>query len=86
MEDEVPLHDPCKKPHISLHALSGFLAPQTLKFIGYIKHHKVILMIVSGNTHNFIHRRVAQETHCYIHPISNFQIMIAIGGIMKFGG
>jgi hypothetical protein len=38
------------------------------------------------STHNFIHRRIAQETHCYIHAINNFQIMIANGGSMKCGG
>jgi hypothetical protein len=29
---------------------------------------------------------VAQETHCYIHAVNNFQIMIANGGSMKCGG
>jgi hypothetical protein len=86
MEEETTLQAPCKEPQISLHALSGFLAPQTLKLIGYIKHHKVIVLIDSGNTHNFIHRRVVEETHCYVHAIPNFQIMIANGGMMKCGG
>jgi hypothetical protein len=71
---------------ISLNALTGFSAPQTLKLIGYIKHRKVIILVDSGSTHNFIHHRIAQETHCYIHAIKNFQIMIANGGSMKCGG
>jgi hypothetical protein len=71
---------------ISLNALTGFSAPQTLKLIGYIKHRKVIILVDSGSTHNFIHRRIAQETHCYIHAVNNFQIMIANGGSMKCGG
>jgi hypothetical protein len=71
---------------ISLNALTGFSAPQTLKLIGYIKHRKVIILVDSGSTHNFIHRRIAQETHCYIHVVNNFQIMIANGGSMKCGG
>jgi hypothetical protein len=86
MEEEAPLQAPPEEPQISLHALSSFLTPQTLKLIGYIKHHKVIVLIDSGSTHNFIHRRVAQDTHCYVCPISNFQIMIANGGMMKCGG
>jgi hypothetical protein len=57
---------------ISLNALTGFSAPQTLKLIGYIKHQKVIILVDSGSTHNFIHRRIAQETHCYIHVVNNF--------------
>jgi hypothetical protein len=40
----------------------------------------------SGNTHNFIHRRIAQENHCYIHVINNFQIIITNGSSIKCGG
>jgi hypothetical protein len=85
--DITPPSDPPEvEPVISLNALTGFSAPQTLKLIGYIKHRKVIILVDSGSTHNFIHRRIAQETHCYIHAINNFQIMIANGGSMKCGG
>jgi hypothetical protein len=62
---------------ISLNDLTGFYDPQTLKLISYIKHRKVIILVDSGSTHNFIHHRIAQETHCYIHAVNNFQIMIA---------
>jgi hypothetical protein len=85
--DITPLSDPPEvEPVIYLNALTGFFAPQTHKIIGYIKHRKVIILVDSGSTHNFIHRRIAQETHCYIHAINNFQIMIANGGSMKCGG
>jgi hypothetical protein len=81
-----PLDPPEVEPIISLNDLTSFFAPQTLKLIGYIKHRKVIILVDSGSTHNFIHRRIAQETHCYIHAVNNFQIMIANGGSMKCGG
>jgi hypothetical protein len=85
--DITPPSDPPKvELVISLNALTGFSAPQTFKLIGCIKHRKVIILVDSGNTHNFIHHRIAQETHCYIHAVNNFQIMIAIGGSMKYGG
>jgi hypothetical protein len=71
---------------LSLNALIGFSTPQTLKLIGYIKHQKVVILVDSGSTHNFIHRCISQETHSYIHAINNFQIMIANGGSMKCGG
>jgi hypothetical protein len=65
--DITPPSDPPEvEPVISLNALTGFSAPQTLKLIGYIKHQKVIILIDSGNTHNFIHRRISQETNFYI--------------------
>jgi len=74
------------EPIISLNALTGFSAPQTLKLFGYTKHRKVIILVDSGSTHNFIHRCIAQETHCYIHVVNNFQIMISNGVSMKCGG
>jgi hypothetical protein len=82
----LPSDPPEMEPFISLNALIGFSAPQTLKLIGYIKHRKVIILVDSGSTHNFIHHHIAQETHCYIHVINNFQIMIVNGGSMKCGG
>jgi hypothetical protein len=81
-----PSNRPEVEPVISLNALTGFFSPQTLKLIGYIKHQKVIILVDSGITHNFIHRFISQETHCYIHAVNNFQIMIANGGSMKCGG
>ena len=82
-----PPLDPLEvEPIISLNYFTGFSAPQTLKLTGYIKHQNVIILVDSGITHNFIHCRIAQETHCYIHAINNFQIMIANGGSMKCGG
>jgi hypothetical protein len=85
--DITPPSNPLEvEPSISLNALTGFSAPQNLKLISYIKHRKVIILVDSGSTHNFIHRHISQETHCYIHAVNNFQIMIANGGSMKCGG
>jgi hypothetical protein len=73
-------------PLISLHALTSFSTPQIIKLIGYINHKKVIILVDSGSTHNFIHHLISQETNCYIRVVNNFQIMIANGGSMKCGG
>jgi hypothetical protein len=84
--DITPPSDPPKiEPVISLNALTSFSTPQTLKLISYIKIWKVIILVDSGSTHNFIHHHIDQETHFYIHVINNFQIMIANGGSMKCG-
>jgi hypothetical protein len=81
-----PSDPPEVEPIISLNTLTGFSAPQTLKLIGYIKHRKVIILVDSGSTHNFIHHCISQETNCYICAVNNFQIMIVNGGSMKCGG
>ena len=85
--DMIPPCDPLEvELVISLNSLTWFSSPQTLKIIGYIKHQKVIILINSGNTHNFIHCRISQENNLYICAVNNFQIMIANGGSMKCGG
>jgi hypothetical protein len=86
-EDNIPPSDRTDvEPLISLHPLTGISNSQTLKLIGYIKHRKFTILINNGNTHNFIYRRIYQETHYYIHVVNNFQIMITNGGSMKCGG
>jgi hypothetical protein len=80
-----PSDPPEVEPIISLNDLTNFSSPQALKLISYIKHTKVIILVDSGSTHNFIHHCIAQETHCSIHAVNNFQIMIANGGSMKCG-
>jgi hypothetical protein len=83
--EEPSLLDATQEPTDPLN-LNGFSAPQMLNLIGYINNMKVIILIHSGSTHNFIHHRIAQETNCYIRVVNNFQIMIANGGSMKCGG
>jgi hypothetical protein len=62
-----PSNPPEVEPIISLNALTSFSDHQILKLIGYIKHRKVIILVDSGNTHNFIHYQISQEAYCYIH-------------------
>jgi hypothetical protein len=51
--DITPALDPLEvELVISLNALTGFSAPQTLKIISYIKHRKIIILVDSGSTHN----------------------------------
>jgi hypothetical protein len=47
-------------PMISCNALARISTPQTLKIEGYIKKKKVIVLIDSGSTHNFIHYKLAK--------------------------
>jgi hypothetical protein len=49
-------------PTISCNALVGIRTPQTLKIEGYIKNKKVIVLIDSGSTHNFIHYKFNSQS------------------------
>ena len=55
-------------PTISCNALVGITTPQTIKIEGHIKKKKVIVLIDSGSTHNFIHCKIAKELNCFLYP------------------
>jgi len=91
-EDEPEEEPPTEKEEeedtttISLHALAGIAAPQTLKIVGYIKKQKVVILVDSGSTHNFINKKVAEQLNCFPYPVKNFQVMISNGGSINCGG
>jgi hypothetical protein len=60
-------------PTISCNALAGINTPQTLKIEGYIKNKKVIVLIDSGSTHNFIHYKLAKALNCFVYPAQSFK-------------
>jgi hypothetical protein len=70
-------------PTISCNALAGISTPQTLKIEGYIKKKKIIVLIDSGSTHNFIHYKLAKALNCFVYPTPEFQVMIADGGTIN---
>jgi hypothetical protein len=73
-------------PTISCNALAGISTPQTLKIEGYIKKKKVIVLIDSRSTHNFIHYKLAKDLNCFVYPVPEFQVMIADGGTINCSG
>ena len=73
-------------PIISCNALAGITTPQTIKIEGQIKKKKVIVLIDSGSTHNFIHCKVAKELNCFLYPAPECQVMVANGGTINCSG
>jgi hypothetical protein len=73
-------------PTISCNALDGISTPQTLNIEGYIKKKKVIVLIDSGSTHNFIHYKLSKALNFFVYLALEFQVMIADGGTINFSG
>ena len=69
---------------ISCNALVGITTPKTLTIEGHIKNKKVIVLIESGKTHNFIHCKVAKELNLFLYPTLDCQVMVANGGTINF--
>jgi hypothetical protein len=44
---------------------------------------KVIVLIDSGSTHNFIHYKLAKALNFFVYPPPEFQVMIPDGGTIN---
>ena len=71
---------------ISCNALVGITTPQNLNIEGHIKKKKVIVLIDSCSTHNFIHCKVAKELNCFLYLAPECQVMVANGGTINCSG
>jgi hypothetical protein len=48
---------------ISLHAITGSNHPKTMRIIRRIGNQRVVILIDSGNTHNFLDSSIVQYSH-----------------------
>ena len=73
-------------PTISCNALARITTPQTINIEGHIKKKKVIVLIDSGSTHNFIHCKIAKELNCFLYPAPECQVTVVSGGTINCSG
>eukprot|EP00253_Pinus_taeda_P030265 PITA_30265 len=71
---------------IYCNALARITTPQTIKIEGKIKKKKVIVLIDSGSTHNFIHCKIGKELNCFLYLAPECQVMGANGGTINYYG
>jgi hypothetical protein len=46
-------------PEISLNAITSTPHPRTMRLVGFLKLHPIVILIDSGSTHNFVHTKLA---------------------------
>ena len=66
-------------PTISCNSLARITTSQYLKIEGYIKKKKVMVLIDSGSTHNFIHSKITKYLNFLINLAPEFQVVVAYG-------
>ena len=66
-------------PRISLYVLIGWAAPQTMRVMARIRPYKIIVLIDSGSTHNFISTKLSNMLQLPIKPTSAFTVRVANG-------
>jgi len=74
------------EPEITLHALTGWAAPKTMRITARIGSSDVIALIDSGSTHNFISKRLANALRIPVVPTISFTMRVANGEKLKCQG
>jgi len=70
-------------PTISCNAFARITTPQIVKIEGHIKKKKVIVLIDSGSTHNFINCNIAKDLNCFLDSAPKCQVMVVSGGTIN---
>jgi hypothetical protein len=87
--DDIPVEDIAEEntePKISLHALTGWSTPRTMRIEGRVGNHTLTVLIDSGSTYNFINSKIAEELQLPIIPMGPFIVRVADGNRMKCQG
>ncbi|XP_041011265.1 uncharacterized protein LOC121255036 [Juglans microcarpa x Juglans regia] len=79
-------HERPPEPEITLHALTGWTYPKTMRIAAKICAHDVIVLIDSGSTHNFISERMANLLLLPVVPMETFMARVANGENLRCQG
>ncbi|CAJ2661673.1 uncharacterized protein LOC123886206 [Trifolium pratense] len=82
IEQSAPVSPPTDA-QLSLHAMSGFSAPNTFRILGSIAKKQFTILVDSGSTQNFIQDRVAKYLGLPVIPASQpFKVMVGNGNTL----
>ena len=70
------------KPIISLHALLGTEDSQTMRLHGKVKNMRVVVLVDSGSTHNFVDQSVVKRGGLYTTAVNGISVSVANGDKM----
>jgi hypothetical protein len=71
-----------EEPEISLNAITGTPSPKTMQLIGFLKHHKVIVLIDSGSTHNFVDSKFIAQLGIMPNNQDSVKVRVANGEVV----
>ena len=79
MEIVSEVHQEDVKPEISLHAIAGLKAPNTMRLAGSLFFHPMEVLIDSWSTHNFISVLVVERVGLNLKQDRKMEVMVASG-------
>lgn len=68
-----------RQPEISLNSVVGITSPKTMKLVGEVQGHKVVVMIDPGATHNFVSLETVQKLGITVLPSKEFGVSVGTG-------
>ena len=87
VEDMVPNEEAANpSPEISFHALIGTTGPHTLRLSAKINNQPLSVLIDTGSTHNYLHRRLAHFLHLAIEKTMRFLVAVGNGERIRSEG
>jgi hypothetical protein len=75
-----------EEPEISLNAITGTPNPKTMRIIGVLRNQKVVILIDSGSTHNFVDAKLAEVLGIISTNGDAIKVRIANGQIINIPG
>ncbi|KAH9722902.1 hypothetical protein KPL70_006891 [Citrus sinensis] len=64
---------------VSIHALTRWSSPQTMRVAASIKSQSIVVLIDSGSTHSFLNEKVASTLRLPVVPTKSFTVRVANG-------
>lgn len=71
---------------ISLNAIFGTPSPNTLRLVGTVSNHRVVILVDSGSTHNFLHSTFARQAKVPLNTFKGLLVNIANGELLQSEG
>ncbi|KAA8547164.1 hypothetical protein F0562_003570 [Nyssa sinensis] len=84
--DVAVVQEPELEPEITLHALTGWTAPRTIRMAAKMGPYKVVVQIDSGSIHYFISDRLTSLLRLPVVPTETFSVQVANGEKLKCQG
>ncbi|KAJ0025768.1 hypothetical protein Pint_09362 [Pistacia integerrima] len=84
METEEP--SPTDTPAISLHAMTSFPNPQTMRVKGRINNRVTFILIDLGSSHNFVNKDFVDNVGLQLNHKGKFNVIVALGESLTSSG
>jgi hypothetical protein len=73
-------------PEISLHAIAGALSPNTMRLVGLLRTHRVVILLDSGSTHCFLDPAVLTKAPFPVDNSVKLHVRVANGAKVESEG